>query len=240
MQVASRQCLWKDTIAGPGTMLAVEASEECMTVQIARGELAEGSSSVTVNWGDGSKSEYSRISNARHTYAKPGEYRIIISDDLCSFGYSESSGTGPVRDMVRELIALGSKVTAISTYGFNNCHKMRGVINLPNVTSIGGYAFGTTLGISDFILPSMTRLVQTSFYCGPSPRQIHADNVTQIDSSFWDYYGWKLYDLYLRNSTCAQIKAMSGFPFKADRIEDEVRFHGSDGIVLKNGTIIPN
>jgi len=242
MQVASRQCLWKDTIAGPVTRLAVEASSDCMTVRIARGDLAPGSASVTVNWGDGTKSVYSRIADARHTYERPGEYRIAISDDLCSFGFTESSPSGPVpeRDMLRELVSLGSKVTAISTYGFNNCHRMRGVINLPNVTSIGSYTFGTTLGITDFILPSMTRLVQTSFYSGPSPRQIHADNVTQIDSRFWDYYGWKLYDLYLRNSTCAQIKAMSGFPFNADRIEEEVRFHGSDGIVLQNGTIIPN
>ena len=240
MQVASRQCLWKDEIAGLGTTLAVEASEECMTVQIARGELADGSSSVTVHWGDGAKSEYSRIGNARHTYAKPGEYYIVISDDLCSFGYSDSSGTGPVRDMVRELVSLGSKVTAIGGYGFNNCHRMRGVINLPNVTSIGSYAFGTTLGITDFILPSMTRLGQTSFYSGPSPTQIHADNVRQIDSRFWDYYGWRLYNLYLRNSTCAQIRAMGGFPFNADRAGEEVRFHGSDGIVLADGTIIPN
>ena len=240
MQVASRQCLWKDSIAGSGTILAVEASDACMTVQIAQGDLAEGSPSVTINWGDGRKNEYSRISNATHTYANPGEYKIVISDDLSSFGYSSNSGTGPVRDMVRELIALGSKVTRIGSYGFNNCHCMRGVMNLPNVTNIGGYAFGTTLGITDYILPSMTRLVQTSFYAGSSPRQMHADNVRQIDSRFWDYYGWKLYDLYLRNSTCAQIKAMSGFPFKADMIEEEVRFHGSDGIVLADGTIIPN
>ena len=241
MQVASRQCLWKDTIAGSGTLLAVEASSDCMTVRIAHGDLAPGSTSVTVNWGDGTKSVYSRISNARHTYEKPGEYRIAISD-LCTFGFTESSPSGPVpeRDMLRELVSLGSKVTSIASYGFNNCKKMRGVVNLPNVTSIGSYAFGSTLGITDFTLPSMTRLEQTSFYSGPSPRQMHADNVTQIDSSFWDYYGWKLYDLYLRNSTCAQIRAMVGFPFCADMKDEEVRFHGSDGTVLKDGTIIPN
>ena len=240
MQVASRQCLWKDTTSGGWTMLVVEASEECMTVQIATGELAAGSSSVAVRWGDGTKSEYSRISNARHTYATPGEYVILISDDIRTFGYSTSSGTGPVRDMVRELLALGSKVTSIASYGFNNCHRMRGVMKLPNVTSIGSYAFGTALGITDFILPSMTRLVQTSFYSNPDARQIHADNVTEIDSRFWDYYGWMLTDLYLRNSTCAQIKVMSGFPFRADASSETVRFHGSDGIVLKDGTVIPN
>ncbi len=242
MQVASRQCVWKDTTSEKGTTFAVEASPDCMTVRIARGDLAPGSTSVTVNWGDGTKSEYSRISNARHTYEKPGEYRIAISDDLCSFGFTDSSPSGPVpeRDMLRELVSLGSKVTTISSYGFNNCHLMRGVINLPNVTNIGGYAFGTTRGITDFILPSMTRLVQTAFYSGPTPRQIHADNVKLIDSRFWEYYGWKLYDVYLRNSTCEQIAAMSGFPFYADRAAETVRFHGSDGVVLADGTIIPN
>ena len=242
MQIASRQCLWKDTIGGTGTILAVEASSASMTVRIARGDLADGSGSVTVDWGDGRKSEYSQIRDARHTYANPGEYMVRISDDLRSFGFTDSSPSGavPERDMLRELISLGSKVTSIAGYGFNNCHCMRGVMNLPNVTSIGGYAFGTTLGITDFILPSMTTLRQTSFYCGPSPTQIHADNVKSVESRFWDYYGWQLYDIYLRNSTCAQIKAMSGFPFLANQIQEAVRFHGSDGIVLKDGTIIPN
>ena len=140
------------------------------------------------------------------------------------------------KDMLRELVSLGSKVTTIAGYAFNNCHCMRGVMNLPNVTSIGGYDFGTTLGITDFILPSMTRLVQESFYAGPSPTQIHADNVQQIDSRFWEYYGGHLTDMYIRGKTRAQIKAMGGFPFYARGAG--VRFHGSDGIVLANGTFV--
>ena len=239
MQVASRQCLWKDTIAGSGTILEIEIPDIGGNVRIGSGTLAPGSTEITVSWGDGQKGIYSQINGATHTYAKGGTYIIRISDDMASFGYANGASEAQ-KDMLRELVSLGSKVTSIAGYGFNNCHHMRGGMNLPNVTSIGGYAFGTTLGITDFILPSMTRLAQTSFYCGPSPTQIHADNVRQIDSRFWDYYGWKLYDLYLRNSTCAQIKAMSGFPFNAERIEEEVRFHGSDGIVLADGTTIPN
>lgn len=240
MQVASRQCLWRDTAGRVGTMLAVEATSASMTVYLSKGVLAEGSKSVTVYWGDGGRNEYAGISGATHTYATPGEYVVTISDDLASFGYTDYTGSTAQRNMLRELLALGSKVTRIEGYGFNNCKMMRGVIELPNVTTIGGYAFGTTLGVTDFILPSMTRLVQESFYCGPSPTQIHADNATEIGNQFWDYYGWRLYDLYLRNSTCAQIKAMSGFPFCADRIAETVRFHGADGIVLKDGTIIPD
>ena len=240
MQVASRQLLWNETHGGGGrTVLVVRADAPCMTAKIRSGSLAPGSTEVTVDWGDGTVEQFPNLNGRTHTYSRAKDYRIKISDDLSSFGYTGSgSGDSLYRDMLIELVSLGRKVTSIAGYGFNNCHNMRGVMNLPNVTSIGSYAFGTTLGITDFILPSMTRLVQTSFYSGPSPTQIHADNVRQIDSSFWDYYGWRLYDIYLRGSDCEQIKAMNGFPFGADRIQETVRFHGRDGIVLANGTII--
>lgn len=106
------------------------------------------------------------------------------------------------RDAMRELVQLGSKVTSIGNYGFNNCKHMRGVLELPNVTDIGYYALAAW-GFTDIILLSMTHLVQESFYCAPSPSQIHADNVKSIDYRFWEFYGPHLTDLYLRNSTCA-------------------------------------
>ena len=240
MQIASRQCLWKDTTSARGTILAVEASSACMTVRIASGKLAAGSTSVTVDWGDGEKSKMSKIDAATHAYARAGEYRISISDDLSSFGFADYSSTAEERDMLRELVNLGPRVTQIESYCFNNCHLMRGVMNLPGVTEIGAYAFGSTRGITDYIMPSMKRLRETSFYRGSSPVQMHADNVTEIGSQFWDYYGWKLYDLYLRSATCARIAAMAGFPFKADQISQTVRFHGSDGIVTANGEFIQN
>ena len=240
MQIASRQILWREAFSGGGkTVLVIRASDSCMTAKLCAGNLAPGSTDVTVDWGDGTVERFPNLNGRTHTYARAKDYRVRISDDLSSFGYTSSgSANDRYRDMLIELVSLGTKVTSIAGYGFNNCHFMRGVIRLPNVTSIGGYAFGSTLGITDFILPSMTRLVQTSFYCGPSPTQIHADNARQIDSRFWDYYGWRLFDLYLRGSTCAQIKAMNGFPFQADRIQETVRFHGSDGIVLADGTVI--
>ena len=237
MQIASRQALWNESLSGGGrTVLVVRAAPLCMTAKLCTGALAPGSTEVTVDWGDGTVECFPNLNGRMHTYEREKDYRVRISDDLASFGFTSGNPGGDhYRDMLIELVSLGTKVTTIAGYGFNNCHNMRGVICLPNVTSIGGYAFGSTRGITDFILPSMTRLVQTSFYSGPSPTQIHADNVRQIDSRFWEYYGRRLYDLYLRNSTCAQIKAMSGFPFQAGASD---RFHGSDGIVLGNGTII--
>ena len=80
MQVASRQCLWKDTIAGSGTILEVEIPDSGGNVRIGSGTLASGSTEITVSWGDGQKGIYSQINGATHTYAKRGTYIIRISD----------------------------------------------------------------------------------------------------------------------------------------------------------------
>ena len=233
MQIASRQPLW-DEGATKGTVLVVAASAASRTVQLTSGTRAAGSESIQIDWGDGTKQEVSSISYLRHTYPSEREYKIKISDDLQSFGYTNGSDADAIRQMLKEIVSVGSKVTSVASNGFNNCRSMRGVINLPNVTSIGSYAFGSACGITDFMLPSMTRLVQTSFYYGPTASKMYCDNVTQIDSEFWGYYGGRLVDLYIRNKTCQQIKSMSGFPFRAGAA---VRFHGSDGIVTGDGRI---
>jgi hypothetical protein len=234
MQIASRKPLWHDGhIPKDKTVLFLNVTSASMTARIGTCTLAPGSTSITIDWGDRTVEEYEAVAGATHTYAREGEYMVTISDDVEEFGVAGYGSTEAYNDMYAELANVAPKVKTISGYGFNNCHKMRGVINLPNVTTIGGYAFGTTLGITDFILPSMTNIVQTSFYAGPSPRQIHIDNAQRIDSRFFDYYGHHLADVYITGKTRSQIKSMSGFPFAA---RASVRFHGSDGIVMGDGT----
>ena len=236
MQVASKSVLWTESFPKNATVLVVRIGPYGMTAKICAGSLAQGSESVTVDWGDGTKESFPNLSNRMHTYRREKDYTIKISDDIQSFGFTAGNPGGDhFRNMLLELVCVGSKVTRLEGYGFNNCHNMRGVINLPNVTSIGGYCFGTTLGITDYFLPSMTTLVQESFYAGSSPARMYVDNVTHIPSRFFDYYGPHMTDMFIRNKTCSAIKAMSGFPFCAN---SNVRFHGSDGIVMANGTII--
>lgn len=239
MQVASKALIWEAGRPKNVTMLIVRTGEYGMTVKLSAGVLAPGSVAVTVDWGDGTRETFPNLSNRSHTYSKANDFKIKISDDLSSFGYTSGNpdSSDLSRMMLIELVCLASKVTRIEGYAFNNCKNMRGVIDLPNVTSIGGYAFGTTLGITDFILPSMRRIVETSFYYGSSATRMYVDNATQISSMFWDYYGPRLTDMYIRNRTCEEIGAMSGFPFRA---RAAVRFHGSNGIVLGDGTIIHN
>ena len=234
MEVAARRCIWKDSVSQSGTVLVVEASEASMNVIIKKGALATGSKSVKVDWGDGSRGEYPEIADTTHAYESPGTYVITISDDLRSFGFVGDRSEDAKRQMLRELVSVGSRVTLIESYGFNNCRNMRGSIRLPNVTQINNYAFGTTLGIDDFDLPSLVTLAQVSFYANPSPTQIHADNVTLIQSLFFDYYGMHLTDIYVRGRTSDEVKAMYHFPFKAHA---GARFHCADGVLRPDGTL---
>ena len=237
MQIASRKLLWKDgSIPKDKTVLFLNVTAASMTARIGRCTLAPGSSSITIDWGDRTSNEYTYVEGATHTYSREGEYMVTISDDVQEFGFAGYGSTEAYNDMLAELANVAPKVTSISGYGFNNCHKMRGVINLPNVNYIGGYAFGTTLGITDFILPSMRSLVQESFYAGPSPRQMHVDNVERIDSRFFEYYNKNLLkDMYIANRTRDYVRRMSGFPFAATA---DTRFHCQDGILLGNGTYV--
>lgn len=239
MLVAARKSLWKKKYDYDGTALVVKASAGNMMVTLASGELAYGSSAVEIDWGDGDKrTQPGGIYEISHTYSKEGYYTIKISDDLRSFAFVRNGENYAKRGMLIELLSLGNKVVSIPAYGFNNCHNMRGVLNLNNVTSIGNYALGTTRGISAIILPEIKALKQVSFYANDCANVIVADKVTQIDSRFWDYYNgrdpWDLpTDMYLRGLTRAQIKSMVGFPFLAPAT---ARFHGSDGIVRGDGT----
>ena len=234
MQVASKHPLWCEPIPAGQTVLVVRASAASMTAFIKGGDLAPGSREVTINWGDGTKQKVPRFDALTHTYSNPREYRVVISDDLQSFAY-RGGDTDEQGQMLAEMLSAGTKIKSIPSYGFNHCRSMRGKMEFPGVTSIGGYAFGSLGGVTELSFPSLTRLSQTAFYWGPSATTMYADRVTGIDSQFWGYYGGRLVDLYIRGKTRSQIKAMSGFPFKAGA---SVRFHGSDGIVLGNGQFV--
>ena len=232
MEVASREFYWAAPLKG--TVLVLEVTAETPGVMIRKGTLAAGSDSVTVNWGDGKRETLTASFNyLRHTYSRPGRYKVAISDDLREFAFTDSSQTAGQRNALVGVPSFGLKVTTIPGYGFNNCQKLEGVLELPSVTSIGSYTFGSTYKLSEFRLPSMTRLEETVFYWGPGASKLYADNVRSIGSQFWNYYGRRLTDVYLRGMTREEIKAMPGFPFVAPA---GVRFYGSNGIVLSDGS----
>ena len=160
MQEASRSVFMAPESDSGMNVFIVEPGDDPVLL-IRTLKLASGSKSFKVEWGDGSYSVFTASqTNLAHTYGRRGPFRIRISDDIGEFGYTGSGGTAVKRDMMREWVSSGSKLVTLSSYAFNNCHLMRGVFNFPNVTYIGGYAFGSALGPTEFRFDSLVTLSQ--------------------------------------------------------------------------------
>lgn len=242
MLVGARTSLWGNLSDYKGTILRLDVTEDYKQTSIHSITIADGHETVEIDWGDGTIRSYSgEIRDLRHSYMYPGEYLIKISDDISILKFTYSGEYIKKKDQLIEVVTFSERIKTLLADSFNNCHNLRGTLRLPGVTWIGSYALGSLTSLDAFELPSMTKLLQISFYGSNVAKTLVVDKVTSIESSFWEYYGSQEVgwicptDVYLRESTCAQIKAMVGFPFKAPA---ETRFHGSDGIVLGNRTVI--
>ena len=79
MQVASRQCLWKD--AGGGTVIVVEMTPATGLYLKFVFHATEGSD-VAIRWGDGGRDDISYAAgdlSCGHTYSRSARYTVVIS-----------------------------------------------------------------------------------------------------------------------------------------------------------------
>ena len=234
MQAASRLVFWQRPKDGfDGTELLLEATDASSRARIVTGTLSQGRPSVIVDWGDGTVDTVrGSIRSLTHEYGRKGVYRVRISDDIWSFGYTNSSGRTADRNMLREVVSIGKRVTDIAGYAFNNCKRLEGVVDLRNVTSIGGYAFGSTPRITELRMPNLENPSQTSFYAGCGASVIRAPKAVYVPDAFFEYFGGQPTDLYLDAMTRAAVRNSNGFPFRA---RYPVRFHCSDGVLSSDG-----
>ena len=234
MQAASRLVFWqrpKDVF--DGTELLLEATDASSRALIVAGSLSQGRPSVTVDWGDGTVDKVrGSIRNLTHEYGRKGAYRVRISDDIRSFGYTSAMGRTAQRLMLREVVSVGKRVTDLEGYAFNNCKRLEGVVDLRNVTSIGGYAFGTTVRVTELRMPNLTYPNETSFYSGCGASVIRMPKAVCVPYAFFEYFGGQPTDLYLDAMTRAAVGNSAGFPFRA---RYPVRFHCSDGVLSSDG-----
>ena len=114
MQAASRLVFWqrpKDVF--DGTELLLEATDASSRALIVAGSLSQGRSSVTVDWGDGTVDTVrGSIRNLTHEYGRKGAYRVRISDDIRSFGYTDWSGRTAQRRIA--CTAAGSSCSSVT------------------------------------------------------------------------------------------------------------------------------
>ena len=106
-----------------GTRMQLNVPTDAAVFGIAVADLAEGSESVTVDWGDGTTDTFSGgIDHATHTYASAGRYEVLISDDVESFGVNGETESAPFSECVAWVESLESnaaKLAAFKRYAFS-------------------------------------------------------------------------------------------------------------------------
>jgi len=143
--------------SGPGTFLIVDAWQN-MSFGIGAAFLADGSESVTIDWGDGERQTLTEnIVALDHVYSKPGYYLVSISDDLSSFAVGISTIERFIAEytpMVLEVVSrgkldrfrsrsfmgavnlrrvdlTGTEATSVLTRTFSGCTKLASISGFP-------------------------------------------------------------------------------------------------------------
>ena len=159
---------------------------------------------VDIDWGDGTvhdtltgSSTSIAVYTSAHNYAAPGDYVIQLTvTGSMGFGSngplvytSNSDNRNYVYKNAIQKVELGSGVTRIGGYAFQNCCNLSS-ITIPNiVTSIGNYAFNYCYNLSSITIP---------------------DGVTSTDNGAFSYcYG--IAHLYFLSTTPPSVSSPNAF-----------------------------
>lgn len=147
--------------------------------------LADGSTSFTINWGDGTQNAYTDSTKAErisHTYQANGEYDISISNDIDSFALYAKSPTPYQNTHVTRIHNIASKATFSSffwsgdksewSYFFAGCTALESVdMSESSITKIyamfgkSGRFGGQMVNLKNIIVPStLVSLGDHAFY----------------------------------------------------------------------------
>ena len=117
---------------------------ESLTKSVHVATLADGSSSITLDWGDGTvETHTSDINDAVHTYASDGIYTVKLSDDVADFGWGSPGGVSTARKNRSGVIGFESTAKKLLTlcFGFDSSVRDSSIssFKVENVSSLGSY-----------------------------------------------------------------------------------------------------
>ncbi len=266
MQIASKQSLWNE--GGSGMVVEVEMTPATgLFIQFHFNGYRDKETVIAWGDGDTYRfTNYDRIT-VGHTYANYGKYKIRTKN-LRGIGLRWLDGQSQYAydNAIISMVDYGGTITGSNSGGFKRCTRLKRVI-WPKCQWLGqrDFAYCTSLeevemgnaGIHyDGTYQSCTNLKKFKIgSCGTcwsyvwkdctSITELKLGNVTQFATQ--DFSNTPLLkDIWIANKTVDQIKqvAASGnivagygarFPWGAC---SDCRFHGTDGIVLGNGTRI--
>lgn len=180
------------------------------------------SNGVTIDWGDGSKTETKsgtgKIS-ASHTYAEIGEYVISLNPTSgCTLELGHASGSycilggtnfyDAVYRCRLKAVEIGSGATSIRALAFNSCSCLQSVVIPQGVTSIENNAFASC-SLSKIVIPdSVTSLGNYSFSGNIALSSVvMPSKLTSIgDYAFRYCYGIAFYDF----TKCISVPTLVG------------------------------
>lgn len=170
----------KTTLLAPappfvGTRIGIKLDDPAsLTWGIGKFTLADGHGSATISWGDGSQEQVTG-GELTHTYPRPGEYEVRITDDIkdiCCL-YSASTEKTTFIEMVREfstnatalatisgtclagaanlktLKCEGSWVKSMLGRAFANCSSVIGRVDFLGAVTLGPNTFTGCTGITE-------------------------------------------------------------------------------------------
>ena len=267
MQVASRQCLWKDT--GCGTEIVVEMTP-ATGLRIRFAFNAATGRDVRIIWGDGNRDAIGYAASdlaCEHTYSAYGRYRIIFHgarsigfrtlDGQSQYSYDatilsfvdhsgeiEGSRSGAFKKAVNLERFIAPNCRWQGQRDFAYCTKLKEVVLGRNeicydgtyqyCSSLEKYTTESTGTCWSYVWQGCTKL-----------RELRLGSVYQFATRDFDNTP-NLMDIWISDKTIDQIRqvAPSGnivagysarFPWGAN---SNCRFHGTDGIVRADGTVL--
>ena len=152
---------------------------------------------VDIDWGDGTVHDTltgsdtsTAVYTSAHNYAAPGDYVIQLTvTGSMGFGSngplvyaSNSDNRNYVYKNAIQKVELGSGVTSIGGYAFQNCYSLSSITISDSVTSIGSYAFSDCRSLSSITIPDgVTSISNSAFdYCYSLSSITIPDGVTSI------------------------------------------------------------
>ena len=162
----------------------------CFSQTVAKG--------VTIDWGDGSATQTltgTGINNTTHTYASIGDYIITLKVTSGTLGLGNGSSTysvmgstgnnGKVYCNMLQRVEIGSGVTSIGSYAFNNCYSLSSIVIPSSVTSIGNNTFASCYSLYSVVIPNSVKSIgnYTFTACYSLSSIVIPSSVTSIGTS---------------------------------------------------------
>ena len=185
---------------------------------------------VTIDWGDGSATQTltgTGIETTTHTYASIGDYIITLKVTSGTLGLGNGSSSysvmgstgnnGKVYCNMLQRVEIGSRVTSIGSYAFNNCYSLSSIVIPSSVTSIGTSTFSSCYSLSSIVIPSSVTSIGTSTFssCYSLSSIVIPSSITSIGQNvFYNCYGMRYYDFRASKSvpTLSNTKVFYNIP----------------------------